>query len=57
MYALGAQCEYDIHVCDKAPCVNNAVCTEQKGNDYSCNCQPGFTGQNCSVSYTYSNCN
>ena len=29
------------------PCLNGGVCTNVDGENYVCDCQPGFSGTNC----------
>ena len=56
----GIYCETHIStgsVCDENPCSNNATCTigclstekclTKMGQDYNCQCMPGFTGDSC----------
>ena len=37
---------YAANICDPNPCQNQGVC-QPSGNTYLCNCQDGFTGDNC----------
>ena len=39
----------DTYDCDPYPCLNNGTCTDMV-NNYTCACQPGFEGRNCSIS-------
>ncbi|XP_048578444.1 neurogenic locus notch homolog protein 1-like isoform X2 [Nematostella vectensis] len=39
-------CPNDIDECAGNPCLNDGNCTDH-ANNYSCKCQPGFTGINC----------
>ena len=39
----------DTDDCDPHPCVNNGTCTDMV-NNYTCACQPGFEGRNCTIS-------
>ncbi|XP_051532915.1 protein crumbs homolog 2a [Myxocyprinus asiaticus] len=60
----GNNCELDIDECADAPCENDGKCFEKSNPDhwvtdwkftyatvagYICQCQPGYTGENCSV--------
>ncbi|PIO34262.1 hypothetical protein AB205_0200690 [Aquarana catesbeiana] len=44
----GQLCEMEIDNCASAPCKNGAVCIN-KVNAYSCLCQKGWTGSNCTT--------
>ena len=39
----------DIDECQSSPCQNDGTCLDNL-NSYSCNCFPGWTGKNCSIS-------
>ena len=34
--------------CDMSPCANNGSCTPV-GSNYTCHCEPDYTGSNCNV--------
>uniref|UniRef100_A0A182W1J3 EGF-like domain-containing protein n=1 Tax=Anopheles minimus TaxID=112268 RepID=A0A182W1J3_9DIPT len=36
----------DVNECTSNPCANNGICIDGEG-DYSCECQPGWTGKTC----------
>nr|XP_039270716.1 MAM and LDL-receptor class A domain-containing protein 2-like [Styela clava] len=38
-------CNYD--KCFEKPCMNGAICTAIGGDDYHCECTPGYDGKNC----------
>ena len=43
----------DIDECHSSPCQNKATCND-KVNEYSCTCPPGYTGIHCETGiYTY----
>ncbi|CAJ0587335.1 unnamed protein product, partial [Mesorhabditis spiculigera] len=47
----GANCGTKIQPCSPNPCKNSAICTNSTngGFDYTCTCQPGWTGENCTL--------
>ena len=42
----GPTCKINKDDCATNPCKNNGVCTDAL-NDFTCSCQPGFTGKTC----------
>jgi hypothetical protein len=44
----GTDCEHNIDECAESPCLNEATCVDGI-NNYTCACQPGYTGRNCQV--------
>ena len=44
----------DIDDCDPNPCQNNGTCHDGV-NNYTCECMPGFTGDNCAISKSLHN--
>lgn len=41
-------CEININECENNPCLNNGICFDNYGG-YTCQCAPGFGGQNCEL--------
>lgn len=50
MFLIGEYCEKKIPFCTKEfnPCKNGATCVNHFTH-YTCECKPGFTGDNCTV--------
>ena len=46
----GPMCEVEFLPCDSAPCQNEGLCVniEEEETGYQCNCQLGFSGEDCS---------
>ena len=40
----------DIDECQSIPCFNEATCVDGV-NEYTCECQPGYTGEHCDTGY------
>ncbi|XP_048578369.1 neurogenic locus notch homolog protein 1-like [Nematostella vectensis] len=41
-------CPIEHNDCESCPCKNGGSCTD-RFNDYTCKCQPGYTGKNCEI--------
>ncbi|XP_071981648.1 protein crumbs homolog 2 isoform X2 [Engystomops pustulosus] len=53
----GKNCSVELQGCLNHSCQNDAVCIplyEDDVHHYSCNCQPGFYGEHCSIPTTFS---
>eukprot|EP01043_Picozoa_sp_COSAG02_P035057 COSAG02_NODE_2487_length_8704_cov_24.065311_3_plen_2006_part_00 len=55
---LQGRCEIDVHECSSNPCQNGGLCGQDSAGDdgtcatpnaYSCDCPPGWFGQNCEI--------
>lgn len=45
---VGKNCEFDLgSPCNKTPCENDGICSEDTTGNYSCSCPQGFTGRHC----------
>lgn len=51
LFTIGSICQSNINECSPYPCdpVGGLQCRDAV-NDYMCDCRPGYTGKNCSVS-------
>ncbi|XP_014901814.1 sushi, nidogen and EGF-like domain-containing protein 1 [Poecilia latipinna] len=45
----GVHCQHNINECEKDPCKNGGICTDQVAN-YSCECPGEYMGRNCQYS-------
>ena len=45
-FFAGVNCEVNIDECESNTCQNNATCVDGI-NNFTCSCQPGFTGRFC----------
>ncbi|KAJ8297576.1 hypothetical protein KUTeg_024107 [Tegillarca granosa] len=46
----GKYCNIDTNYCSKyKPCLNNGTCISDDNKNFTCSCQPGYTGETCNM--------